>query len=100
MGNSARPFQPVYGSNQILSATNPAASISLSTRNTSVRIVNIGDKLAYVRIGSGSQTASNADCPIVGGTEIILYKDEDQDTLSYIAFEDTTLFVQSGTGGI
>ena len=100
MGNSARPFQPFYGDNQSVNATATPATITLGARTTSVRLINTGAKTAFIRIGRGSQTASLADCPIIGGKEIILFKDEDQDTLSYIAPENTVLLIQTGIGGI
>jgi hypothetical protein len=95
-----RPFNPQYGANQSVTAAGTSASITIDANSKSVRVVNTGStNVAHFRIGTGAQTATAADCPILPGASLIVSKAEGQDTLAYISGSGTTLQVQTGEGG-
>ena len=93
------PFSPALGTNQILTATVVPQFIALHPKAKSVRVLNVGDVIGYVRIGIGVTTASTADVPITSQTDVILYKGDDDNSLGYYSL-GTTLQVQVGEGGI
>lgn len=95
------PFCPARGSNQVLTANSSSQSITIDASSKSVRVVNSGtSNIAYVRLGSGDQTATTADTPILPSSSIILSKSDYNNTLAYISASGTTLNVQTGEGGI
>lgn len=85
----------------MISATTNSGSVTIKGIAKSVRVANAGLKTGYVRIGSGSQTATTADCPVLAGTSVVLYKGELDVTLAHIADNGgTTLHVMTGDNGI
>lgn len=98
-----QPFNPAYGSNQILSvgATSDAATIDAGRYSKQVRIVNIGVNIAHVRLynaADGAQEATEADFPVPGGMSSTITKDQRHDTLAHISADGTTLHVMLGEG--
>jgi hypothetical protein len=93
-----RPFNPTAGANQVLSPGAASASANIDPTATSVRLVNVGSNICHVRLGSGA--ATTADTPIRAGSEVILYKAQDQNTLQHISALGTTLHVQTGAFGV
>ena len=75
-------------------------SKALNGPERSVRIVNYGANICFLRIGKGAQTASTADTPLPAGATIILAKAEDEDTIAYISSAGTSIYIQLGSGGI
>ncbi|MCY1412950.1 hypothetical protein D9M71_283720 [compost metagenome] len=67
-----------------------------------MRILNIdATNLAFIRIGTGTQTATTADMPVRANSEMIVQKAEGEDTLAYLAAAGTpVLHVQTGEGGM
>lgn len=96
------PFEPRRGQNQTVTTGAASASISIDPKAKSVRLVNAGaTNPCHVRIGSGAQTASAADLILRPNSELIVSKQEGDDTLAYIQSTGaTTLCVQTGEGGI
>ena len=96
-----RPFQGIKGANQVVIASGTSESIVISNRNKSVRIVNIGPDICYVRIGSGAQTATTSDTPILSNKSLVLAKAQDDETLAYVdpSGGSTILHIQPGEGG-
>lgn len=99
------PFEPGRGTNQILTAGAAAQKTNISSNAKSVRLVNVGANICFVRIGtadSGSP-ATTQDLPLPPspnpGAVIIVQKAAAEDTLSYISAAGTTLHVQTGEGG-
>lgn len=95
------PFIPWRGQNIVVS---PAAGSAVSTIGKgakSIRFVNSGTNICYVRIGSAVSAASatTADTPILPGGYAILGKFQDDDTVAYISAAGTTLNIQPGEGG-
>ncbi len=93
------PFMPARGTNQVVTPAAASASISLNTQAKSIRLVNSGSNICHVRFGLGAQTATTADTPLRAGSELIVEKQMDDDTLAYISAAGTTLHVQTGEGG-
>lgn len=52
-----------------------------------------------MRIGTGAQTATTADTPVLPNSSVVLGKAQDEDTVAYISAAGTTLNIQSGEGG-
>lgn len=94
------PFNPRKGGNQSVTAAAASASVTVDAQAKSVRVVNTGaTNIAYVRIGTGAQTASATDTPIRANSEIILSKGDGENTVAYISAAGTTLEIQTGEGG-
>jgi hypothetical protein len=98
------PFSPHAGSGVALIST--GASVSLTASQDidakSVRFVNAGLNIAFVRIGitAGGFTASAADTPILPNTSLILTKSELMDSVAVFAPVSATVYLQFGEGGI
>ena len=95
-----RPFSPSRGANQVVSPANASASVSIDKAARSVRLVNSGANICYVRIGTGAQTATTADMPVRSAESVIVTKADGEDTLAYISAAGTTLNIQDGEGGV
>lgn len=93
------PFIPHRGANLVVSPAAASATAAIPAGTKSVRFVNAGSNVCYVRIGSGSITASTADTPVLAGTSLILGKAQDDDVVAYISASGTTLNIQPGEGG-
>lgn len=93
------PFMPTRGKNQVVSPGAASASVSVNDKNKSVRFVNSGANICHVRIGTGAQTATTADTPVLPNSAVILQKQTDDDTVAYISASGTTLHIQTGEGG-
>jgi len=94
------PFQPRRGQNLTATPAASSASVSLDSQAKSVRLVNNGANVCFVRIGAGAQTATTADMPVRAGSEIVVTKGDGDDTLAHISATGTTLYIQTGEGGI
>ena len=69
-----RPFEGNRGANQTVSPGAESASVTVNAVSKSVRLVNSGANICYVRIGASPQTASTADLPVRPTSEIIVSK--------------------------
>ena len=92
------PFKPHYGTNQVVAPAAAAAAIALTKGDKSVRLVNSGANICYVRIVDTGD-ATTADLPIRSGESVIVEKEQDQTRLSHISAAGTTLSVMTGEGG-
>lgn len=99
--SAKQPFSPHYSTNQVLSPAAGALVANLDPNDKSVRLVNNGANIAYVRIYSSTGTAevaTTADFPIPGGSSATITKAMGQDRISYISATGTTLQVMTGEG--
>lgn len=99
--SAEQPFNPKYGSTQTLTANSSSQSATIDEAKSckQVRIVNpSAGALAYIRIGSGTQTAAATDLPIEAGNIVTVTKAQDHDTIGYISASGTTLRVTLGEG--
>jgi len=97
------PFQAVSGGNQLVTTGAASASVTVKTPTKSVRVVNTGStNVGHVRVGSGTQTATTADIPVLPGESLVLHKADDDETVAYIqaASGTTTMQIQPGQGGV
>jgi predicted dinucleotide-utilizing enzyme len=94
------PFCPAYGTNQAVTATDPAASAEISAQNKQVRVVNTGAAVAYVRTYPSSMTvaATATDVPVPPSMAVTITKDEAHDRISYFCATSTTLQIMTGEG--
>lgn len=95
-----QPFCASRGANQVVTPAAASASVAINANAKSVRLVNSGAGICYVRIGTGAQTATTADIPVRLGSEVIVRKGDGEDTLAYISAAGTTLNIQTGEGGV
>lgn len=97
-----RPFNAQKGSTQFVLVDMTSQFISINPSSTSVRIINDGNEICYIRIGKGPQIAiKNEDTPILqDGHELIVSKAEGEDTLACISDGNAAIYVQTGEGGI
>ena len=94
------PFSPAYGSNQSVTAGDPAVTIAINAQNKNVRIINTGSAIAYVQTSPASdiRIASATDFPIPPNDIATITKDETHDRLSYFCATSTTLQIMTGEG--
>ena len=78
-------FTPVFGSGQIISATTTSSSVTLSNKNESLCMSNIGSDAVYIKTGEGSATATNADYPVLPGQQVTMMLPEGHDTVAALA---------------
>lgn len=93
------PFRPHQGSNQVVTPAAASASVTINATDKSVRLVNSGAAICYVRFGTGAQTATTADTPVLPNSALIVCKAEGENTLAHISAVGTTLNIQTGEGG-
>lgn len=94
----ARPFNPAYGSGQIVTPGAGALAVTnLNKGDQSVVLTNLGANVCYVRIAE-SGDATTADYPIPSGAQVNLTKAPGQTRLSYISASGTSLHIITGNG--
>jgi hypothetical protein len=94
------PFQPAYGSGQVLASSAASATVDISKNARQICATNIGANVCYVRvfaIENGAQPATTSDYPVPPGAQVLVSKGE-QDKLSHISPLGTTLHVMHGEG--
>ena len=94
------PFAPNYGSNIVATPAGTSASVNIAPGDNSVRLVNTGTNVCYVRLGETAATATTADLPVRGGSEVIIRKPLGYSKLAHISASGTTLNIQTGNGGV
>lgn len=94
----ARPFNPAYGSGQVVTpAAGAAAVTNLSNGCQNVVVTNLGANVCYVRIADAGD-ASAADYVVPAGAQISLTKAAEQSRLSYVSASGTSLHIICGNG--
>lgn len=94
----ARPFNPAYGSGQVVSPADAAAAVTNLAKGTqNVVLTNLGGSVCYVRVADAGD-ASTADYPIPAGAQVCVTKAPDQTRLSYISAAGTSLHIMTGNG--
>jgi hypothetical protein len=94
------PFAPNFGSNIVATPSSSSASVNIAAGDSSVRLVNTGANVCYVRIGEDAATATTADLPVRAGSEVIIKKAIGYSKLAHISASGTTLNIQTGNGGV
>lgn len=92
------PFNPTYGSGQVVAAAAASAAISnLNGNDKQVVVTNLGANVAYVRVVSDTSAATTADYPVPAGQQVNLTKG-DGTRLAYISAAGTSLHIITGNG--
>lgn len=97
---SLQAFSPAYANGQVLTASAVSLQTAINKSNTSVRIVNAGANIAYVKVGEGTIAATTSDLPLLSGQTIVISKSVGHDQLAYISALGATLHVITGEGGL
>lgn len=97
---SLQAFSPAYGNGQALTAGAASLRTTINKNSSSVRIVNAGANIAYVKVGEGTISATTADLPILSGQTIVITKSVGHDQLAYISALGATLHIIPGEGGL
>ena len=100
MTTTTDSFQPSYGNGITVAPTGTSASSTLGVGSQNVVVTNLSSSVtAYVRIGTGAQTATTADYPVLPSTQISLSKDRTDNTVAYITGGSTgSLHIIAGRG--
>lgn len=100
--SALQPFNPRWGSNQLLTAAAASASATLSGNTKQIRATNTGaTNPVYIRTGNsanGTVTATTADLRISPGVVVVFTKPQSDDSLAYISASGTTLEIIEGEG--
>lgn len=92
------PFNPSYGSGQVVNAAAVAAdAVALRKGEKQVCVTNLGANIAYVRVAAAGD-ASTADYPVAPGAQVVLTKADDDVRLSHISAGGTSLHIMTGNG--
>lgn len=93
-----RPFNPAYGSGQVVTAAAAAAAVTnLNKGDQQVVVTNIGSNIGYVRVADTGD-ATTADYAVPAGAQVPLTKAPGQTRLSYISALGTSLHIITGNG--
>lgn len=94
-----RRFAPHYGGGKVVSATSTSAQATIDPNSLAVRITNLdATNIAYIRIGSGTFSASTADYPIRANSEIWVAKPYGTDKIAYYSLSGASLHIIEGEG--
>lgn len=92
-------FNPSYGSGATVSPTGTSASVTMRGGRKSLCLTNLGSTVVYVRVGNGTQTATAADYPVPIGGQVTITKEQDHQTIAYIAPAGSgSLHIMAGEG--
>lgn len=78
-------FSPSYNTAITVAPGAASASSTIGKGSKTMCFTNLSAVLTYVRISFGSSSASVADYPILPNAQRWVSKDQDADTVSYIA---------------
>jgi hypothetical protein len=78
-------FAPSYTKGITVAPGVASASSTIGFGSKTIAFTNLSSVLTYVRISSGAATATTADYPILPNAQVWVSKDQDADTVSYIA---------------
>lgn len=91
-------FQPNYTVGQVLTPAAAAVSVSIDPQAKAICLTNLGSNLCYVRVGTGTFSATTTDYPVPPGTQQIISKADGDNVLSHISASGTTLHIVTGEG--
>lgn len=78
-------FAPSYTKAVTVAPGAASASQVIAFGSKTIAFTNLSAVLTYVRVSKGASTASVADYPILPNAQVWISKDQDADTVSYIA---------------
>lgn len=107
------PFRPSVGTTKTLSASSSSSSVTFDAKDVSsatsnagsigghcvMRVYNAGTALAFARWGTGAQTATTSDMPLIPGVVEVFDKAFADDTFAAITSSSTaTIYITCGEG--
>lgn len=92
------PFQPAATQGQTVAPAAASAAITMGFGNKNICFTNLGANVCYVRIGPAGIIASAADYPVLPNSQIVLSKQQDDNTMAHISAAGTTLHAIPGEG--
>lgn len=78
-------FAPSYGKGVTVAPGVASARAVLGAGSKTICFTNLSAVLTYVRISNGASLATTADYPILANAQLWVSKDQDADSVSYIA---------------
>jgi hypothetical protein len=96
------PFKPHFEQTATVASGAVSANVTVGKGDKSLRLINYGANICYFRtgVGSGTGTATAADCPIIAGQTLVIEKAQEDDTVAHISAAGTILLITPGEGGI
>jgi hypothetical protein len=100
MTTTTDAFEPSYGTGTTVSPSGTSNSSTLGAGSLNVVLTNLhSTEVVYVRVGTGAQTATVADYPVLPNTQVSLSKGKYDDTVAYITGGGTgSLHIIAGRG--
>lgn len=122
MAANNTPFRPSQGTTKTLSASSSSASVTFDSKDVSsstsatgtsgsvidrgpigghqvMRVYNAGTQIAFGRWGTGAQTATTSDMPLIPGVVELFSKAPADDTFAAITSSSTaTVYITCGEG--
>lgn len=110
---NVNPFKPTVGTTKTLSASSSSSSVTFDAKDVSssttnsgtigghsvMRVYNAGTAIAFARWGTGAQTATTSDMPLIPGVVEVFSKAYADDTFAAITSSSTaTVYVTCGEG--
>lgn len=93
-------FNPSYGRGIVVAPGAASAQSTIGVGSKTLVLTNLGVETCYIRVGRGTITASNADYPVLAGTQLSISKDQDDTVVAYISASATatSLHILPGEG--
>lgn len=104
------PFTPSVGTTKTLSASSSSSSVTFDAKDVTsattlagghqvMRVYNAGTQIAFCRWGTGAQTATTSDMPVVPGVVEVFTKAPSDNTFAGITSSSTaTVYITCGEG--
>jgi hypothetical protein len=91
-------FAPTYGETKSLSATSSSSEVTIITGQHFLHITNAGPNAVFIRTGSGSQTATTGDFPLLENCSATIKIGPKHDKVAGICLsgETATVYVNPG----
>lgn len=97
--SALQPFNPAYTQGQTVTPAAASASVAINPSSKQIALTNVGTNICYVRISNDAAvTATTADYPVPGGTQVVLTKGDGDNRIAYISAAGTTLHIIPGEG--
>lgn len=92
-------FAPSYTKGITVAPGIASASTTIGKGSKTLCLTNLSTTVCYVRVSTGSATATAADYPVPAGAQVTISKPQDDDTVSYVTAAGTaSLHILPGEG--
>lgn len=93
-----KTFAPSGSPTVLLAASTTTSSASLDPNSSTVRVVNVGASMAFIKFGTGALTATAADMPIASGATETFTKATADKVAAITSTGTATLYFTNGEG--